>query len=102
LVPFAFFGRRKRINRPQRETLVFRSGWGDSGTLWHAGKGAFMGLLRWALAFFFIALIAGAFGWFGIAAGAESIARFLFFLFLAIVVLFVILAAFAGRTIGGP
>jgi uncharacterized membrane protein YtjA (UPF0391 family) len=52
------------------------------------------------LAFFFIAIIAAVFGFGGNATGAEEIARFLFFLFLAIVVLFLILAAFAGRAIG--
>jgi uncharacterized membrane protein YtjA (UPF0391 family) len=61
-----------------------------------------MGLLRWALAFFIIAIIAAVFGFTGIAAGAEDIARFLFFLFLAVVVLFVVLALFAGRALGGP
>jgi uncharacterized membrane protein YtjA (UPF0391 family) len=77
---------------------------GEKGrNLLRASKGADMGLLKWALAFFVIALIAGLFGFFGIAEGAETIARFLFFLFLAIVVLFLILAAFAGRAIsGGP
>jgi uncharacterized membrane protein YtjA (UPF0391 family) len=61
-----------------------------------------MTLLRWALAFFIIALIAALFGFGNIAEGAADIARFLFFLFLAIVVLLVILAAFAGRTLGEP
>ena len=61
-----------------------------------------MGLLKWALVFFVIAIIAAVFGFTGIAAGAEDIARVLFFLFLAVVVLFVILAAFAGRAVGGP
>src|SRR5262245_46871139 len=66
------------------------------------GKERLMALLRWALAFFIIALIAGLFGFFGIAEGAADIARFLFFLFLAVVVLLVIMAAFAGRAITGP
>jgi uncharacterized membrane protein YtjA (UPF0391 family) len=61
-----------------------------------------MGLLRWALMFFIIAIIAAVFGFTGVAAGAADIARVLFFIFLGIVLLFVILAAFAGRAIGGP
>jgi uncharacterized membrane protein YtjA (UPF0391 family) len=61
-----------------------------------------MTVLRWALAFFIIAIIAALFGFGNIAEGATAIAWFLFFLFLAIVVLLVLLAAFAGRTLGGP
>jgi uncharacterized membrane protein YtjA (UPF0391 family) len=44
-------------------------------------------MLYWALAFFVVALIAAPFGFFGIAAGAASIARILFFVF---IVLFVV------------
>ncbi len=43
-------------------------------------------MLSWALGFFIVAIIAGVFGFGGIAAGASSIAQILFFLF---VVLFV-------------
>lgn len=43
-----------------------------------------MGLLGWALLFFVVALIAALFGFTGIAAGAASIARVLFFLFLLV------------------
>lgn len=41
-------------------------------------------MLRWALAFFVIALIAALFGFTGIAQGAVQIARVLFFLFLVL------------------
>jgi uncharacterized membrane protein YtjA (UPF0391 family) len=44
-------------------------------------------MLYWALVFFLIALVAAPFGFFGIAAGAASIARILFFVF---VVLFLV------------
>jgi uncharacterized membrane protein YtjA (UPF0391 family) len=44
-------------------------------------------MLRWALIFAVIALVAGLFGFTGIAVGAAEIARFLCFLF---VVLFVV------------
>lgn len=44
-------------------------------------------MLRWALAFFVLALIAALFGFGGIAASAVGIAKFIFFFFL---VLFVI------------
>jgi uncharacterized membrane protein YtjA (UPF0391 family) len=39
-------------------------------------------MLRWAVIFFIIALIAAAFGFLGIAAAAVSIARVLFYIFL--------------------
>ncbi len=49
-------------------------------------------MLRWALIFFVISLVAGVFGFTGIAQGARSIAKFLFFIAIALFVLFVILA----------
>ena len=39
-------------------------------------------MLRWAVIFFVVALIAAAFGFLGIAAAAVSIARVLFYIFL--------------------
>lgn len=49
------------------------------------------GLVKWALIFLVISLIAALFGFGGIAAGAADIAKVLFFIFLAIcVVLFVL------------
>jgi uncharacterized membrane protein YtjA (UPF0391 family) len=39
-------------------------------------------MLRWALIFFVVALIAAAFGFLGIASAAVSIARVLFYIFL--------------------
>jgi uncharacterized membrane protein YtjA (UPF0391 family) len=44
-------------------------------------------MLRWALAFFIVALIAAVFGFAGIAVAATGIAKILFFIF---VVLFLI------------
>jgi uncharacterized membrane protein YtjA (UPF0391 family) len=43
-------------------------------------------MLRWALAFFVIALVAAVFGFLGIAAAAVLIARVLFFVFLVLFV----------------
>lgn len=43
-------------------------------------------MLRWAAIFFVIAIIAAAFGFGGIAAGATEIAKVLFFLFLIVFV----------------
>ena len=41
-------------------------------------------MLRWALTFFVIALIAAVFGFLGISTAAVSIARVLFFVFLVL------------------
>ena len=48
-------------------------------------------MLRWALIFAVIAIIAGALGFGGISAGAADIARLLFYVFLAVVVIFLVL-----------
>ncbi len=61
-----------------------------------------MTLLRWALVFFVIAIIAAVFGFGGIAEGAADIAKFLFFLFAAIVVILAIAGAVTYRSIAGP
>jgi len=44
-------------------------------------------MLRWVLTFLIVAIIAGIFGFTGIAEGAASIAKVIFFIFLALVVL---------------
>jgi len=56
-------------------------------------------LLKWAVIFFVIALIAAAFGFSGIAAGAASIAKVLFYLFLAIFVVLLIAGLIVGRKV---
>ena len=53
-------------------------------------------MLKWAAIFFVIALIAALFGFTGIAAGAATIAKFLFFLFVTIFVVLLLLGLFAG------
>jgi uncharacterized membrane protein YtjA (UPF0391 family) len=52
-------------------------------------------MLRWALLFLIVALIAGLFGFFNVAGTSYMIARVLFFVFL---VLFVISLLMGGRT----
>ncbi len=54
-------------------------------------------MLKWALIFLVVALIAAAFGFTGIAAGAASLAKVLFFLFVAIFVVLLLLGLFSGR-----
>jgi uncharacterized membrane protein YtjA (UPF0391 family) len=56
-------------------------------------------MLKWALIFFIVSIIAGLLGFTGVAAGAASIAKILFFLFLAVAIGIVILAVMAGKKI---
>ena len=54
-------------------------------------------MLRWAAAFFIIAIIAALFGFGGIASGASDIARVCFFFFLVIFVVSLIWGLATGR-----
>ncbi len=56
-------------------------------------------MLKWALIFFVISVIAGAFGFTNISAAAGGIARILFFIFIVIFVIFLILGLVAGETL---
>jgi uncharacterized membrane protein YtjA (UPF0391 family) len=56
-------------------------------------------MLKWALFFFIISIIAAIFGFTGIAAAAAGIAKILFFIFLVICVIFLALGIMAGRAI---
>ena len=55
-------------------------------------------MLRLALGFFVVALIAALLGFGGIAAGAASIAQVLFFVFLVLFVVSLLFGALRGRT----
>ena len=55
-------------------------------------------MLRWALGFFVVALVAAIFGYGGIAAGAAGIAKILFFGFLILAAISLV----AGLVRGGP
>jgi uncharacterized membrane protein YtjA (UPF0391 family) len=68
---------------------------------WLHGRST-MGLLRWALAFLVIALIAALFGFGNIAAGAADIAKILFFIFIAICIILFILGMTVFRTVSPP
>ena len=54
-------------------------------------------MLRWALTFFVIAIIAGIFGFGGIASGAADIARICFFFFIVVFVVSLIWGLATGR-----
>lgn len=53
-------------------------------------------MLQWALVFFIVAIIAALFGFTGIAAGATSIAKTLFFIFI-VIFLVTLLLGLIGR-----
>jgi uncharacterized membrane protein YtjA (UPF0391 family) len=50
-----------------------------------------MTLLKWALLFFIISIIAGIFGFTGISAASADIARILFYIFLVIFIVLLVL-----------
>jgi len=54
-------------------------------------------MLKWALIFFLISVVAGAFGFTNISAAAGGIARILFFIFVVIFVILLILGIMAGE-----
>lgn len=56
-------------------------------------------MLRYALIFLVVSLVAGALGFTGISAGAATIAKVLFFLFLTGFVVLLILGLMAGQAI---
>jgi uncharacterized membrane protein YtjA (UPF0391 family) len=56
-------------------------------------------MLKWALIFFIVSVIAGVFGFTGIASGAAAIAKILFFVAVALFLLFLVLGLFAVKTV---
>ena len=56
-------------------------------------------MLRWAVVFLIIAIIAAIFGFGGIAATAAGIAKFLFFSFLVIFGMVLVMGLVAGRNV---
>jgi uncharacterized membrane protein YtjA (UPF0391 family) len=58
-----------------------------------------MTLLKWALICLLVSLVAGAFGYTGLARGAGQLAKILFFIFLVLFLVILILAISAGQLI---
>ena len=56
-------------------------------------------MLKWALIFFIVSIIAGVFGFTGVAAGAQSIAQALFFLFLVVFLILLVFGFVAGEAL---
>lgn len=54
-------------------------------------------MLKWAFIFAVISVIAGVFGFTGIAADSAGIAKILFYIALAIFLVFVVLGIFVGK-----
>ncbi len=57
-------------------------------------------MLRWALGFFILALVAAFFGFTDVASAASGIAKILFFGFLAVAAIVLIIGLVTGRSIG--
>jgi uncharacterized membrane protein YtjA (UPF0391 family) len=58
-----------------------------------------MSLLKWAMIFFAISIVAAIFGFGGIAEGAGDIAQFLFWAFVAVAVILLVLGLTVYRTV---
>lgn len=56
-------------------------------------------MLKWALIFLVISVLAGVMGFTGIASGAAQISKILFFIAIAVFVIFLILGLVAGEAI---
>jgi uncharacterized membrane protein YtjA (UPF0391 family) len=59
-------------------------------------------MLRWALIFLVIGLIAGALGFFGVAGASIAIAKTLFYIFIVIFLVLLIAGLVVGRRMAGP
>lgn len=53
-------------------------------------------MLKWAIIFFLISLVAGVFGFTGLAVGAQAIAKILFGIFLLLFLIVLIFGVIAG------
>ncbi|OZA13280.1 MAG: DUF1328 domain-containing protein [Hydrogenophilales bacterium 17-62-8] len=56
-------------------------------------------MLKWALIFFVISLVAALFGFGGIASGAAAIAKILFYIAIALFVVFLVMGLLAVKAI---
>jgi uncharacterized membrane protein YtjA (UPF0391 family) len=56
-------------------------------------------MLKWALIFFLISVVAGFLGFTNIAAGARTISKWLFFIAIAVFAVFLVLALLAGEVV---
>jgi len=56
-------------------------------------------MLKWALIFFVVSLIAGFFGFTGVASGAKTIAKVLFFIAIVVFLIVLVFGVFLGKLV---
>ena len=56
-------------------------------------------MLKWAIIFFLISVAAGVFGFTNVAAGAQSIAKVLFFLIVVLFLIVLVFGVIAGQAL---
>lgn len=56
-------------------------------------------MLKWAIIFFLISLVAGYFGFGGVASGAKTVAKVLFFLAITIFLVVLVFGVFLGSLV---
>jgi uncharacterized membrane protein YtjA (UPF0391 family) len=56
-------------------------------------------MIKWAIVFAIISIVAGLFGFTGIAADSAAVAKILFFIALAIFVVLLVLGVFVGKRV---
>jgi uncharacterized membrane protein YtjA (UPF0391 family) len=59
-------------------------------------------MLRWALIFLVIALVAGALGFTGVAGASIAIAKTLFYIFLVVFLVLLVAGLVIGKRVAGP
>jgi uncharacterized membrane protein YtjA (UPF0391 family) len=91
---------RRILKHPRRRAGRSPAWLGDNGRAWRGPTTeALMSLLKWALICLLISLVAGAFGYTGIARGAAQISKILFFVFIVLFLVILILAITAGELV---
>jgi len=65
-----------------------------------AGESDDRDMLTWAIVFLVVAIIAGAFGFSGMASAAAGVAKILFFVFVAVFIITLVLSFLAGAAAG--
>lgn len=63
-----------------------------------AGRGP-MRMLKWAIIFFLVSVVAGFFGFTGVASGARTIAKVLFFIALVVFIIVLVFGVMLGKLI---
>jgi uncharacterized membrane protein YtjA (UPF0391 family) len=58
-----------------------------------------VGMIKWAIIFFIISVIAGFFGFTGVASGAKTIAKWLFFIAVVIFLIVLIFGVLLGKLV---